>query len=210
LKNPVTSFCRYLDDKIVYINKAQLGTEEGLSLGWIYKAHPAFAFRDGTKEQIHAMMNREFKDIKYALFPRTIKYKRSDGMMLTTNGIAIQVAKTENTSSTSFRAAMAEKAKTGGTLWGKTFIPFGRERDMGDAVTTAVFQKQHKYLQEATQRIVQNLADIDEIIEIDMNDDEDEEMEGTGITLRHIFLQFLDTQGQPILQSIEQTITGGT
>jgi hypothetical protein len=35
-------------------------------------------------------------------------------------------------------------AKTGGTLWGKTFIPFGRAGDMGDAVMTAVFQKQQK------------------------------------------------------------------
>jgi hypothetical protein len=62
-------------------------------------------------------------------------------MMLTTNNIAIQVAKTENTSSTSFQAAMAEKwqgltANIGGTLWGKTFIPFGREGVMGDAVMT--------------------------------------------------------------------------
>jgi hypothetical protein len=59
------------------------------------------------KEQLQAMMNKEFKDIKFALFPLTVKYKRSDGMMLTTRGIAIQVAKTENTSSTYFRAAMA-------------------------------------------------------------------------------------------------------
>jgi hypothetical protein len=43
-----------------------------------------------------------------------------------------------------------------------------------------------------------------------MNDEEDEEMEGTGITLRHNFLQYLDKQGQPLLQSIEQTSTGGT
>jgi hypothetical protein len=96
------------------------------------------------------------------------------------------------TSSTSFRTAIAEKwqgltAKTGGTLWGEIFIPFGREGDMGDAVMTAVFQHQNKYLQEATQRIFQNLEDIDENIDIDMNDDEDGEMEGTGITLRHIF-----------------------
>jgi hypothetical protein len=101
--------CRHLDDKRVYTNKAHLGTEEGLSLGWIHKAHPAFAFRDGMKEQLQAMMNKEFKDIKYALFLRTFKYKRSDGMMLMTNGIDIQVAKTANTSSIDFRAAMAEK-----------------------------------------------------------------------------------------------------
>jgi hypothetical protein len=100
-------------------------------------------------------------------------------MMLTTNGIATQVSKTADISSTYFRAAMAEKwqgltSKTGVTLWGKTFIPFGREGGMGDAVMTAVFQQQNEYLQEATQRIVQNRADIDEIIEIDMNEEEDE------------------------------------
>jgi hypothetical protein len=76
---------------------------------------------------------------------------------------------------------------------------FSREGGMGDGVMTAVFQQQNKYLQEATQRIVQNLSDIDEIIKIDMNEEEDEEMEGTGITLIHIFLQYLDKQGQPLL-----------
>jgi hypothetical protein len=35
-------------------------------------------------------------------------------------------------------------------------------------------------------------------------------MEGTGMTLRHIFLQYLDKQGQSLLQPIEQTSTGGT
>jgi hypothetical protein len=95
-------FRRYLDDKRVYNNKAQLSTEKGLSLGWIHKAHPDFAFRDGMKKKLQAMMNKDFKDIKYVLFPHTVNYKRSDGMMLTKNGIAIQVAKTENTSSTSF------------------------------------------------------------------------------------------------------------
>jgi hypothetical protein len=43
-----------------------------------------------------------------------------------------------------------------------------------------------------------------------MNDEENKEMEGTGITLRHILLEYLDKQGQPLLQSIEQTSTGGT
>jgi hypothetical protein len=123
LKRPV--FCHYLDNNRVHINKAQLGTDEGLSLGWIHKAHPTFAFRDGMKDQLQAMMNKEFKDIKYAVFSRTMKYKRSDGMVLTMNGIAIQVSKTENTSSSDFRSVMAYRwkgltANTGGTLWGKT------------------------------------------------------------------------------------------
>jgi hypothetical protein len=59
---------------------------------------------------------------------------------------------------------------------------------------------------------MQNLTDIDEVIEIEPNEEEEEEeeMEGTGTTLRHMFLQYLDKQGQPLFQSIEHTITGGT
>jgi hypothetical protein len=56
---------------------------------------------------------------------------------------------------------------------GENLIHFGREGGMGDVVMTSVFQQQNKYLQEATQCIVQNLADIDEINEIDMNEEED-------------------------------------
>jgi hypothetical protein len=42
-------FRNYLDDNPVYINNAQLGEEEGLSLGWIFKAHLVFGFRDDIK-----------------------------------------------------------------------------------------------------------------------------------------------------------------
>jgi hypothetical protein len=81
---------------------------------------------------------------------------------------------------------------------------------MGDAVMTAVFQQQNKYLQEATQRIIKNISHIDESIEIEMNEEEDDEIKDTGITLRHNFLLYLDKQGQPLLESIEKTSTGGT
>jgi hypothetical protein len=50
---------------------------------------------------------------------------------MTTNGITPQVTKTPGITVADFRADMAEKwqimtAKTGGTLFGKTFIPFGK------------------------------------------------------------------------------------
>jgi hypothetical protein len=176
-----TAFRLYLDTKRMYINKAQLGTDEGLFLGWIHKSHQAFVFQYGMKEKLQAMMVKELKEIKYALFPRHVKYKRSDGIMLTTNCITIQLAKTANTSASDFRAAMTDKwqgltAKTGGTLWRKTSTPFGREWYTGDAVMTSFFQQQNKHLQEATQRNVQNVSDIDEVIKIEMNEEEDDEM----------------------------------
>jgi hypothetical protein len=39
MKKKNTYFQNYLEDNRVYINNAQLGDEEGLSLGWIFKAH---------------------------------------------------------------------------------------------------------------------------------------------------------------------------
>jgi hypothetical protein len=35
-------FCVYLEQQRVYINKVQLGEEDGITLGWTLKAHPAF------------------------------------------------------------------------------------------------------------------------------------------------------------------------
>jgi hypothetical protein len=86
------------------------------------------------------MMGETFKNVNYALFPKNIKYKRSkDGAKMSTNGITLQVTKTPGITAADFRADMAEKwqkltAKNGGTLFGKTFIPFGKEWDIGDEV----------------------------------------------------------------------------
>jgi hypothetical protein len=61
LKNINSPFRNYLDDNRVYINNAQVGAEEGISLGWIFKAHPAFGFRDDIKERLISMMTKDDK-----------------------------------------------------------------------------------------------------------------------------------------------------
>jgi hypothetical protein len=66
---------------------------------------------------------------------------------------------------------MAEKwqrmtAKTGGTLFGKTFIPFGKEGDLGYDVMTNIIQQPKNFLRSTKQYIVQNLNDIDCPIDI--------------------------------------------
>jgi hypothetical protein len=92
----------------VYINKAQLGEEDGITFGWAWKAHPAFCYRDDMKEPLYNIMGEEFKGVQYALFPKTIKYKRSkDVVKMTTNGIKLQVAKTTGITATDFCVDMA-------------------------------------------------------------------------------------------------------
>jgi hypothetical protein len=136
-----------LENQRVYINKAQLGEEEGITLGWILKAHPEFCFREDMKDALCNMMGETFKNVRYALFPKTIKYKRSnDGAKMSTNGITLQVTNTPGITASYFRTEMAEKwqkltAKNGGTLFDKTFIPFGKEGDIGDEVMTNIIQQ---------------------------------------------------------------------
>jgi hypothetical protein len=110
LKRGRSTFRVYLENQRVYINKAQLGEEEDITLGWILKAHPAFCFLDDMKKSLYIMMGEAFKGVHYALFPKTIKYKRSkDGANMSTNGITLQVTKTPGITASDFRAEMAEK-----------------------------------------------------------------------------------------------------
>jgi hypothetical protein len=88
VKQAGSAFFMYLQAKKVYINKAQLGTEEGVTLGWMHQAHPAFCFQEDIKERLKELMGDEHKEVQYALFPKTINYKRiSDGVRLTTTGV---------------------------------------------------------------------------------------------------------------------------
>jgi hypothetical protein len=180
----------------------------------LHQGHPSFCYREDIKERLRELIREEHKELQYALFPKSINYKRVlDGVRLTTTGVAMQIAKSPNSTSADFRASMAEKwqrinAKNGGTLYGKTFIPFGKEGDMGDVKMTNVIQQQNTFLAVTKQRIVHNLNDVDEIIEIALGEDVD--MDPAGITLRDIFFNYHDKNGNRLIDAIEKTSTGGT
>jgi hypothetical protein len=204
----------YLQAKRVYINKAQLGAEEGVTLGWMHQAHPVFCFWEEIKERLRELMGDEHKEVQHALFPKTINYKCVlDGVRLATTGVTMQIAKSPSPVAADFCASMAEKwqkinTKNRGTLYGKTFIPFGKEGDMGDAIMTNIIQQQNKFLSETKQSIVHNLSDVDEIIEIALGEDVD--MDPAGITLRDIFYNHQDNEGNRLIDAIEKTSTRGT
>jgi hypothetical protein len=146
-------------------------------------------------------MGEEHTSVQYALFPKSINYKIiADGVRLTTTGVAMQIAKSPNATSADFRATWEKwqriNAKNGGTLYGKTFIPFVKEGDMGGAIMTNVIQQQNKFLAETKQRIVHNHNDVDEIIEIALGEDVD--MDPVGITLRDIFFNYHDKKREAL------------
>jgi hypothetical protein len=200
LKRGRSKFRVYLENQRVYINKSQLGKEEGITIGWIFEAHPEFCFRDDMKDALCNTMGETFKNVNYALFPKTMKYKRSkDGANMSTNGITLQFTRTPGITTAYFRAEMAEKwqkltAKNGGMLFGKTFIPFGKEGDIGDEVMTNIIQQQNNFLRSTKQRIVQNLNDID--FPIDITYGSGEEIDAAIKSLCDVFYQYKDSEGK--------------
>jgi hypothetical protein len=64
LKQDGSELRKYLQAKRVYINKAQLGTEEGVTLGWMHHAYPAFCFWGDIKEWLRELMGDEHKEVQ--------------------------------------------------------------------------------------------------------------------------------------------------
>jgi hypothetical protein len=180
----------------------------------LHQANPSFCYREDIKERLKELMGEEHKSVQYALFPKSFNYKIvSDGVRLTTTGVTMQIAKSPNATAADFRASMADKwqminANNGGTLYGKTFIPFGKEGDMGNAIMMNVIQQQNIFLAKTKQHIVHNLNDVDDIIEIALGEDVD--MDPAGIKLRYIFFSYQDNNGNRIIDAIEKTSTGDT
>jgi hypothetical protein len=58
LEHPSSTFHQYLNKEIVHINSAQLGDEEDVTMGWCWKSHPAFGYRDEMKSCLKLMMGK--------------------------------------------------------------------------------------------------------------------------------------------------------
>jgi hypothetical protein len=103
LKHPSSTFHQYLNKERVHINSAQLGVEEGVTMEWCWKSHPAFGYRDEMKSRLKLMMGKEHEETSYALFPKNIRYVRNfDGAKLSTTGIALRIAKRPGVSKQTF------------------------------------------------------------------------------------------------------------
>jgi hypothetical protein len=194
----------------VHINSAQLGAEEGITMGWCWKSHPAFGYQDEMKSRLKLMMGKAHEDTSYALFPKNIRYvRKSDGAKLSATGIALRIAKRPAVSEQLFREELAQRwsnlsTKNGGSLASKLFIPFGKEYTLGDSeMTHIICEQQNLYLQTTKQMIVRNLNDIDDEINFETHDDVS--MEGSGTTIREMFMKHLNNKGNALFHSMERT-----
>jgi hypothetical protein len=58
LNHPSSTFRQYLNKERVDINSAQLGVEEGVTMGWSWKSHPSLGYRNEMKSRLKLMMGK--------------------------------------------------------------------------------------------------------------------------------------------------------
>jgi hypothetical protein len=78
-----------------------------------------------------------------------------------------------------------------------------KEYTLGDSEMTHIIEQQNLYLQTTKQRIMRNLNDIDD--EINFETHNDVNMEGSGTTVREMFMKHLDNKGNALFVSLEHT-----
>jgi hypothetical protein len=84
-------------------------------------------------------------------------------------------------------------------------IAFGKESTLGDTEMTHIIEQQNLYLQTTKQRVVRNLDDIDE--EINLEPDDDVDMEVSVTTIGDFFMKQLDNKCNALFHSMEHTNT---
>jgi hypothetical protein len=161
------------------------------------------------------MMGKEVEGLEWALYPKTIYYTRkSDNVKLATTGVTIQVTKKQGMDPNLLRETITHKwqmlnIRTGGSISGNHFIPFGRSGDMGDAIMPQIIHQQNTLLKHTKQRILQNLNYINEVIEMPLSEDIALAMD-SAFTSREAFTCYKDNQDGQLFTSIKSAQTGST
>jgi hypothetical protein len=98
---------------------------------------------------------------------------------------------------------------SGGCLYGKSFIPFGKECVLDDSTMNYIIQQHNIFFNTTKQRIANNLNGIDEIMEVELKNSKHDGMDDTEMTLREQFMSQLDAKGNSLFAGMEKTnVTG--
>jgi hypothetical protein len=129
-------------------------------------------------------MGQYVEGLEWALYHKKIYYTRnSDNVTLSTTGVTIQVTNKQGIEPNLLREAITQKwrslnIRTGGSLFVKHVILFGRSGYMGDAIMTQIIHQQNILLKQTKQRILQNLNYINEVINMPLSEEMSLTIEG--------------------------------
>jgi hypothetical protein len=164
------------------------------------------------KERMEKLMAGEHKSVQYALFPRAFHYINDKNKRLSTWGVAIQIMKNDDVSPAQFREDMVKKWQhieelSGNHLAKQYFVPVGRGDDLGTTAMTKIFHGRNHFLRSTQMKLVHNLGDMDEVLDLELSEHVD--LSDEYLTLRYILRSF-KFKNTPVIRSVEKTNTLGT
>jgi hypothetical protein len=157
-------------------------------------------------------MAGEHKNVQYALFPRSFHYINDKNKRISTRGVAIQIMKHDDISPAQFREDMVKKwqrieESIGNPMASQFFLPVGRGSELGTKAMTKIFHGQNHFLRSTKMKLVNNVGDMDEVLDLEVN--EHVGISDEYLTLRNILRSF-KVKGNPVILSVEKTNTPGT
>jgi hypothetical protein len=175
-------------------------------------AHPLYSYLDEMKERMMKLMTGEHKNVQYALFPRSCHYINNTNKRLSTRGVAIQIMKHDDGYPAQFREDMVKKwqsieESSGNPLASQYFVPIGRGADLGTTAMTKIFHGQNHFLRSTNMKLVHNLGNMDEVLDLKLREHVD--ISDEYLTLRNILRSF-KVKNTPVILSVEKTNTPGT
>jgi hypothetical protein len=101
--------------------------------------------------------------------------------------------KNDDVSPAQFREEMVKKWQriedsSGNPLDNQYFVPVGREADLGTTAMTNIFHGQNHFLRSTKMKLVHNLGDMDEVLDLELSEHVDISVE--YFTLRNILRSF--------------------
>jgi hypothetical protein len=127
------------------------------------------------KEMMSKLMAGEQKNVQYALFPRSFHYINDKDKRLSTHGMAIRIMKHDDIFPSQLREDMVKKWQrmedsSGNTLASQLFVPVGRGYDLGTITMAKVLHGKNKFLRYTRMKLVHNLGDMDEVLDLEFNE----------------------------------------
>jgi hypothetical protein len=158
------------------------------------------------KERLGKLMKGDHNNLQYALLPRSFHYITDKNKRLTTRGIAIKIMKSDNISPAKFREDVVQpwhriKEERGNPLGGQYF-----GADLWTNTMTNIFHKQNQFLRASKMKLVHNLEEMDEGLDIDLNAHVD--IPPGYRMLRNILRSFWVKNNQVILMVERKNMTG--
>jgi hypothetical protein len=207
MKDLSTPFRKYLNNEKIYISQASLGLVDAMIIGVMLKTDPNLNFRDDIKTSIYDIMRDDTPISVSTKKVRKVNAKSDNPHF--TNGLAIKVAMKDGKETEAYTEKLSKAMEfinehgNHPILSQYVFVPFGRGAAIDPPTFCSLIRMQNECLHNIQHIEIHGFAGIN--IERRLGNDIDDG-EDISLSIREIFLEASDDNGERLFHSIERTV----